>query len=112
MKWQFERAYYRIEYPIFERPWFDIGGRIHDVVDCSEAGLRYRLAGAAGGPPKIGDTISGQLRFRRGEQVEVAGRVVRVQDGQIALNLDPPGIPLKIIFDEQRFILKKYPQRQ
>lgn len=41
--WPHERNLYRIEYPRGERPGLRIGGALHDVVDCSEQGLRFVL---------------------------------------------------------------------
>jgi hypothetical protein len=106
--WVFEREHYRIEYPILERPTFVVGTLVHQVVDCSESGIRYRLISE---PPEAGTLVAGRLRFRRGSELMVEGEVLRIQDACAALRLKEPGIPLRIMLDEQRFLRKQYPNR-
>jgi hypothetical protein len=108
MKWPHERAFYRIEYPTRERPSLELIGEVYDVIDVCESGVRYLLRG---GRPKAGDSIHATVRFRRGDVVAVTGEIVRVQDGYAAVRLDPPGIPLRIILEEQKFLLRHYPRQ-
>jgi PilZ domain len=108
MEFPHERAHFRIEYPIRERPTFYIGGVPHQVADCSERGLRFLLTGPA---PEIGERISGKLRFTRGSEMVLEGEVVRLHEQSAGLKLIGPGIPMRTIFDEQRFIRKRYPTR-
>jgi hypothetical protein len=108
MKWQHERAFYRIEYPTRERPQFETDSEVLDVIDACESGIRVQLRMVR---PQKGDPINGTIRFRRGAEVTVEGHVVRVMDAQAAIELKPPGIPLRIIFDEQKFLLRHYPQQ-
>jgi hypothetical protein len=108
MKWPHERAYYRIEYPSRERPSLEMNDQVYEVIDACETGIRYQLHGTR---PVKDDTIRGIVRFRRNDPVPVEGIVVRVTEGYAAVQLRPPGIPLKVIFDEQRFLLKHYPRQ-
>ena len=82
-----------------------------EVVDCSERGLRY-IAGAT--PlPDIGTEILGTLRLvSGGAPIAVIGVVVRVHEGEIALQLTKPGIPVQRVFQEQRYLGKHFPARQ
>lgn len=113
---RFERAHYRIEYPERERPWLALAeGRTpqwRPVVDVCERGLRF-IAFEAERMPALGTMLSGRLRFGGDdeEEVEVAGRVVRVQERDVAVQLEAPGIPLRIILREQRRLLRLYPAR-
>lgn len=108
MNWPIERSHYRIDYPVLERPVFEVEGVAHAVFDCSERGIRYRRDAAE---PAPGDAVTGTLRFRNGTTVGISGIVVRRQDGCAALALQRPGIPLKLLLDEQRYLRRSYPHR-
>jgi hypothetical protein len=95
------REHYRIQYPTRARPTLEAGGRRYPVADLSEGGMRIRLDG--GPEPKVGDTLQGTLKFAQGDTIEVRGRVLRVDDGNIAVRLDA-GVPFKVILDEQRYL--------
>lgn len=97
---------YRIQFPTPERPTLEANDSQYVVLDCSETGIRYRVRGTM---PEVGSIISGILRMRRGEDVEIEGEVVRIYDGEIGLRLKPPGIPLRVIIAEQLFLRKHYP---
>lgn len=99
------RNHYRVNYPLAERPSLDIGWTSFDVVECSEAGLRYELGERR--PPAIGSQIGGRLAFRSGEEIALVGDVVRIQDGFVALVLQPPGIPFAVVMHEQRYLRRK-----
>jgi hypothetical protein len=103
-----ERAHYRIIYPLGDRPRLELGGRQHDVVDCSEGGLRFQMT--SGAPPELGESVRAVVRFHEGREVEVEGPVVRVQGGHVALRL-ARGIPLAVILAEQRYLRAHYPTR-
>jgi hypothetical protein len=96
------RELYRIVYPLTERPVFEIGRFTYEVIDCSERGLRYEVKDRH--VPALGTPVSGQLVFRRGESVEVAGEVIRTRAGSVALALHAPGITFADILAEQRFL--------
>ena len=94
------REYYRIEYPPAEQPTLlsDRGGYV--VHDCSERGMRFEPP--AGDTIECGSRVRGVLRFRRGDEAEVEGVVVRVDAGGVAVQLREPGIPFALILQEQR----------
>ena len=101
------REYFRIGYPLAERPQFIVGDAVHQVMDCCEAGFRYYSAGFE--MPEVGTMVEGRIRFRRGQKVNVRGRVVWRNQGQVAVALTDARIPLSIIYDEQRYLRKRYP---
>jgi len=43
------------------------------------------------------------VRVRRGEELAIEGRVVRVDGADVALRLEV-GIPLRVVIDEQRYL--------
>jgi hypothetical protein len=97
---------YRIQFPTPERPTLEANNCEYAVLDCSETGIRYRVRGPM---PEIGTPVSGVLRLRRGEAVDIDGEVVRNYEHEIGLRLRPPGIPLRVIIAEQLFLRKHYP---
>ena len=99
------RALYRVSYPIGERPTLDMGRLVHEIVDCSEQGLRYHVLDLR--MPEIGTLLGGIIKFRRGRQVEVTGEVTRASDGLVVLVLDSPGIRFSDILLEQRYLRGK-----
>ena len=96
------RALYRIIYPLVERPAFEIGRFVYEVIDCSERGLRYEVKDRR--VPSLGTPLGGTLLFRRGGSVEVTGEVIRTRAGTVALSLDAPGVPFSEILEEQRYL--------
>lgn len=110
MKYPFDRGEYRIPYPPTARPRLRVGEREVAVVDCSQRGLRY--VAEAGEAPEIGSTIEGRVcLLSKREWLDVSGTVVRVQDGEVAVHLERPGIPMQRVFDEQRYLARHFPAR-
>jgi hypothetical protein len=104
MAWAHEREHYRVAYPTTLRPKLMVHGVGFDVVDISERGIRFRLGDAH--QPEAGLELQGEVRFKRGETISVRGTVLRVHNGEVAAHLDD-GIPLRIVMDEQRFLLDR-----
>ena len=98
------RALYRIVYPLSERPTLELGQSLHDVVDCSERGVRYELNHQK--IPAIGAHAEGVLHFPRGVSVRVEGTILRAMRGVVVLALAPP-LPFGEIIAEQRYLRSK-----
>src|SRR5262249_32986050 len=96
------RAVYRIVYPVDERPTFEIGRFVYEVIDCSERGIRYETKDRR--VPEVGTPLGGTVQFRRGAEVEITGEVIRTLDAAVVLILDGLGIPFSEILDEQRYL--------
>jgi len=96
------RALYRIVYPLHERPAFEMGRFVYEVIDCSERGIRYEVKDRR--VPALGTPLGGTIQFRRGGEVEITGEVIRTRGGSVALALDPPGVPFSDILAEQRYL--------
>ncbi len=107
MSYEHQRSFYRISYPGPARPTLVIDGRDFHVVDCSESGLRYELTARDPLPP-TGTAVQGTLRFKRGQEVEVAGTVTRYYGDTVALRLTGDGIPFGIILDEQQYLRRNF----
>jgi hypothetical protein len=98
------RNLYRIVYPLEERPALEMGQSLHDVVDCSERGIRYELNHQR--IPALGSHLEGTLHFRRGESVPVEGVILRTERGIVVLALNPP-LPFAQMMAEQRYLRSK-----
>jgi hypothetical protein len=97
--WPQERAFPRLQYPSHLRPYLVTRHDLCEVVDCSERGLRY---GSTLDLPAPGTRVSARLCFRSGIEVAIRGRVVRVQSGEVALELDEShAIPADVIAAEE-----------
>lgn len=105
MPWVHEREHYRVAYPTQLRPKFLVQGFTFDVVDISERGLRFRLGDAA--TPDAGNEVQGTVRFRSGETITVRGTVLRVDGREVAVRLEE-GVPLRVIMEQQRFLLDRH----
>ena len=103
------REHFRIVYPKFVQPRFVIDGVSVPmrVYDCSETGVRYERPPNV--PLEVGDEVTGTLRFHPRRQVELLGVVVRAGSADVALRLIPPGIPISVMFAEQRHLMRMYP---
>jgi PilZ domain len=105
MSQPFEREHFRIQYPAAARPEIVIDGRAYDVLDISEHGVRFRGDGEIS--IAVGDPLSGSVRFRRTEAVDVRGTVLRIAGREVAAKLDA-GVPLKVMIEEQRYIREQH----
>lgn len=100
-----ERQQFRIQYPAAARPEIVIDGRVYDVLDISEHGVRFR--GGDEIAVAVGDALTGTIRFRRTQAVDVKGTVLRIAGREIAAKLDA-GVPLKAMIEEQRYLREQH----
>lgn len=101
---QSRRELYRVTYPLVERPTFEVGRYLYEIIDCSERGLRYEVRDRR--MPTLGSEVGGTIQFRRGDEVPVTGEVIRAANGTVVLQLDPP-LPFAEILAEQRYLRGK-----
>jgi hypothetical protein len=99
------RDHYRVMYPFAERPTLEIGRAAFEIIECSERGLRYDVGERRS--PTLGTPVAGRIAFRSGEMLDVVGEVVRLQDGLVAVVLQPPGISFATVMHEQRYLRGK-----
>ncbi len=99
------RAFFRLRYPITERPRMQMLTRQYVVTEISEGGIRLRPTVLADFP--VGSELNAVLAFHDGESLTVNGTVYRHSGDEVVIRL-PKGIPESRIFAEQRYILKKY----
>ncbi|MBI3789766.1 MAG: PilZ domain-containing protein [Gemmatimonadetes bacterium] len=102
------RWHYRIRFPERAVPHLVIGREPRRVLDVSEGGLRYLLADAETAP-EVDAEFAATLRLHEGREVAVRAVVARVEGRKVSCRLHPPGIPLNVMFAEQRWLLRRYP---
>lgn len=100
-----QRRHFRIHYPTMDRPVFKIAGRPFSIANISEAGVALAIRG--GFPMGVGDAIRGTIHFKSEKELRVTGKIIRRVEDKVIFRLDK-SIPLPIIMEEQRFLLKKY----
>lgn len=105
MPYSYERSYFRIPYPSLEGPRLVVDCAVLQVVDCSERGLRYLAPPHT--PPARGTRLQGRLRFPRGVELDVEGVVVRVKGQEVAVRLAEPGVPFRVILQEQIYLRRR-----
>jgi len=98
------RELYRVTYPLVERPTFEVGRYLHEIVDCSERGMRYEVRDRR--LPAVGTEVGGTIQFRRGASVPVSGEVIRAANDTVVLQLNP-ALPFSEILAEQRYLRSK-----
>lgn len=98
------RAYFRVVYPSDYRPVLFIKGCQYPVLDISEAGVRFLNRQHT---PLPEDVFSACVQFQDGEQIQIVGKVIRVQENQVALMLLIRGIPYRKVIAEQIFLRRQ-----
>ena len=104
------RAFYRVEYPVRERPVLQVGEHSMEVIECSESGLSFELTSRSG-PPAPAQKIIGVVRFGDRAEVSVEGVVVRVDEESAAVRLTGATIPFAVILSEQKYLRRHYHAR-
>lgn len=101
------RRYFRLAYPVADRPVCQIRDRQYPLVEISEEGMRLVVAQARGF--KANQELALTLQLHEGRNIHVVGEVHRMHDDQLVLKLNC-AIPLSVIVAEQRYLLVKYPR--
>lgn len=100
------RTHFRIEYPKEVRPKIEIDGKVFDVINLSEGGVKFSQIKDA--PKMVEDSpIEGKIVFFDSEEKKVIGTIIRSDKSSVVLQLSQ-GVPYQKIMNEQRFVLKKF----
>ncbi|MDH3224720.1 MAG: hypothetical protein OEO23_13460 [Gemmatimonadota bacterium] len=68
----------------------------HFILDCAPRGLRVALNGDES-RPRVGDWVAGAARLGPGPEIPFVARVVWTTTREMGLELEPPGIPARVI---------------
>ena len=108
------REFFRVVYPVTDRPTLEIDGKEYQIVDLSEFGIKFftHSVGAfyANLPVRI------QITFHDGKTLNLLGTILRLEgegeEEEIAVILLSKEIPTSRIMKEQRYLINKYPTRR
>lgn len=102
-----QRDHFRLEYPLSDRPKFQIDKHVFTVMDVSERGIKFAISTAYRPKPKT--PLKGIITFADGKKVEIAGEVLRLApDFAFCVAILTKGVPLAKMMEEQRHLIKKY----
>ncbi|MCA9151819.1 MAG: PilZ domain-containing protein [Planctomycetales bacterium] len=95
-----QRAHYRLQYPLRERPLLVVGTSQYAVIELSEGGLRVQGNVSS-------EEIDGLLKLKDGTVCEVTGKVGRkLRDETVVINLE--GVSFAVLMSEQRRLVSRY----
>ncbi|MGE0442467.1 MAG: PilZ domain-containing protein [Gemmatimonadales bacterium] len=100
----FDRAFYRLVYPLAFRPVLRLDRLRCEVVDLSEQGIRFVHPGPT--PLKVKEEFKGFLELPTDTGLEVEGLIVRVDGRQVAASLSK-GVPFGVMLEQQRFLQQR-----
>lgn len=99
------RRYFRLQYPLSDRPSLSVDGHAFEVAELSEGGLKLFLDGDF--RFYAGKTIEGNITFHDETVAVVRGVVSRVTDVEVVVvNLE--GISFNRMVIEQQQLIRKY----
>lgn len=99
------REYYRLRYPVRNRPTLSLSNQTYHVAEISERGLRF-CRRISGDEFEVGKMLVGKLSLSA-TNLEIRGRVKR-RDGDEIVVVDVEGISFGCVLDEQRRIAGAY----
>ena len=101
------RNYFRIKFPITQRPCFVVNGAQFEVVELAETGARIIANGARQFDST--DEFAATIQFRDGAAAQVTARLHRRVANEAVLRFSP-NLPYSIIAAQQRRLLKLFPR--
>jgi len=102
------RAYFRLRYPVNDRPVANLHGNRHNVTEISEFGLRVTTTTMR--PLEPGEPVKVSLTFSDNQTLELQSEVYRLDGGEVVLIMKeyPGGIPgTRVTKEQMRFIRQK-----
>ncbi|MGV8121204.1 MAG: PilZ domain-containing protein [Candidatus Xenobiia bacterium LiM19] len=100
------RRFYRLRYPASVRPYMQYKRWKFSVAEISEQGLRFLIIDEA--LDHLVLHMKATIFFNDGECLDIEGKILRIEDDEIILQLSA-GIPLKRMISEQHFVIKSCP---
>jgi hypothetical protein len=102
------REYYRVQYPLADRPVLSAKTGRFEVIDVSEYGVRFKLDAEHHFEP--GMSLIARIRFADGHEYECCGEVLRCDADMVSAKLLKP-IPMQRILSESAYLLLTYNDR-
>ena len=102
---QQKREYYRVQYPYSYRPSLTLDVDDYQIEDISEFGIKVKLDDNCA--LRLDDAVQANIAFSNGNEYELGGQVVRIDQGYAGLILKTP-LPLSLIRAEHLYIIKNF----
>jgi hypothetical protein len=105
----FDRAFYRLVYPLTARPRLRLGPHPLEVLDLSEEGVRLLWNPAL--QLVVGEGFEGTIDLPSGPSLPIEGMVLWVDLPRIGARLIQ-GVPFSVMLEEQRYIQRRFAARR
>lgn len=102
------REYYRVQYPVADRPLLKAITGQFEVIDVSEYGVRFKQDDQHSFAP--GMSLIARIRFADGHEYECCGEVLRCDAMSVSAKLLKP-IPMQRIQSESAYLILTYHNR-
>ncbi|MCA9264291.1 MAG: PilZ domain-containing protein [Planctomycetales bacterium] len=100
-----QRRFFRLAYPLSDRPQLLLDGRNYEVSEISERGLRIYCTQTS--KFEVGQCVEGVIIFHDGESAKISGTVGRLSDIEVVV-VRVEGVTFARMVDEQRHLINKY----
>ena len=100
-----KREYYRVEYPLNDRPALLSMDDEFEVVDISEGGLKFKVGVSE--HFAVGDELGGTIKFSDNHTFDCKGKIIRIDDDNVAINY-AHHLPLERVRSEHLLLIQKY----
>ena len=109
------RRYFRVRYPTVAKP--RVLGKDYDIIELSEEGMIFNYTGSIEASlelAEIGRPIYATIRFHNGEQLDIAGKIIRcyscIETHRTFFTCYlEKGVSYERIYKEQIYILNNFP---
>lgn len=102
------REYYRVLYPVIDRPVLSVNAGKFEVIDVSEFGVRFKRDDQCVFEP--GMHLVARIFFSDGNSYDCAGEILRCEEESVSVQLHTP-IPMHRIRAESVYLRLNYKAR-
>ena len=100
-----KREYYRVEYPLNDRPALLSKEGEFEIIDISEGGVKFKAENYR--HFSVGDMLGLSIKFSDNYTFNCMGKIVRIDNENVAVN-NMHHIPLERIRSEHLQLIQKY----
>jgi hypothetical protein len=102
-----KREFYRLRYPIMDRPKLELNGQQFEVTEIAERSLQFvRIVNLT---LPLGQEVSGTVTFHDRQTVNIVGKFGRIRHNEgVVVELE--GVDLSRMFKEQFYLNAKFPR--
>ena len=102
------RNYFRVKFPVTQRPCLMVNSAQFEVLELSETGARVNAGGSTS--LAAAEPVNATIQFRDGTSAQVVGCLYRRESNEVILRFRD-NLPYPVIAAEQRRLLKLFPRQ-